>query len=111
MTPSRRWFTREGAELAGGALKENTAIEIDEADLQGEKWTPRDYNPHHARAMSSTCLTIRRMPRTEMNEPPKMMGCIVAWFRPEDWEELKSLCPPGDLHDTYEEWFENVQGG
>jgi hypothetical protein len=35
---------------------------------------------------------------------------IVAWFRPEDWEELKILCPDG-LHDTYEEWFENVQAG
>ena len=29
---------------------------------------------------------------------------IVAWFRPEDWEELKRLCPAGDLQDTYEEW-------
>jgi hypothetical protein len=36
---------------------------------------------------------------------------IVAWFRPEHWEELKILCPPDDLQDTYEEWFENVQGG
>jgi hypothetical protein len=36
---------------------------------------------------------------------------VVAWFRPEDWEELKALCLPGDLQDTYEEWFANVQGG
>jgi hypothetical protein len=40
-----------------------------------------------------------------------IMRHIVAWFRPEDWEELKALCPPGDLQDTYEEWFKNVQGG
>jgi hypothetical protein len=38
------------------------------------------------------------------------MRHTVAWFRPEDWEELKLLCP-GDLQDTYEEWYENVQGG
>lgn len=36
---------------------------------------------------------------------------IVAWFRPEHWDELKRLCPSGDLQDTYDEWFENVQGG
>ena len=39
------------------------------------------------------------------------MRHIIAWFRPEDWEELKLLCPPGDLQDTYKEWFENVQDG
>lgn len=42
---------------------------------------------------------------------PHPIRHIVAWFRPEDWEELKGLCPPGDLQDSYEEWFENVQGG
>ena len=36
---------------------------------------------------------------------------IVAWFRPEDWEEIKALCPRDDLQDTYEQWYENVQGG
>jgi hypothetical protein len=46
MTLSRRWFTREGAERAGGSIIENSAIDIDEADLQGELWTPRDYSPH-----------------------------------------------------------------
>ena len=40
-----------------------------------------------------------------------VMRYTLAWFRPEDWEELKALCPPGDLHNTYEEWFENVKGG
>jgi hypothetical protein len=40
-----------------------------------------------------------------------VMRHIVAWFRPEDWEELKAMCPPGDLQNTYAEWYENVQGG
>jgi hypothetical protein len=44
-----------------------------------------------------------------MNETP--IRHIVAWFRPEHWDELKSLCPPRDLQDTYEEWFENMQEG
>ena len=35
----------------------------------------------------------------------------MAWFRPEDWEEIKALCPPHDLQDTHEEWYANVQGG
>jgi|SRR5665213_627095 len=29
-----------------------------------------------------------------------------AWFRPEEWHELKLICP--DLHDTYEEWLTEV---
>ena len=44
-----------------------------------------------------------------MNETP--IRHIIAWFRPEDWKELKALCPPNDLQDTYEEWFENIQVG
>jgi hypothetical protein len=31
----------------------------------------------------------------------------LAWFRPEEWQELKRICP--DLQDTYEEWLANVQ--
>ena len=27
----------------------------------------------------------------------------VAWFRPDEWEDLKRICP--DLLDTYEEWL------
>jgi hypothetical protein len=42
---SRRWFTREGAERAKAEILESTAVEIEEADLNGERWTPRDYNP------------------------------------------------------------------
>jgi len=30
-----------------------------------------------------------------------------AWFRPEQWHELKRICP--DLDDTYEEWLANAQ--
>ena len=33
----------------------------------------------------------------------------VAWFRPEEWAELKRLCP--DLQETYEEWLANAQAG
>jgi hypothetical protein len=29
-----------------------------------------------------------------------------AWFRPEEWHELKRICP--DLDDTYEEWLAKV---
>jgi hypothetical protein len=35
----------------------------------------------------------------------------MAWFRSEDWEQIKALCPRGDLQDTYHHWYENVQGG
>jgi hypothetical protein len=42
-----------------------------------------------------------------MNQSPNFKH-IIAWFRPEDWEELKLYCP-GDLQDTYEEWYEDVQ--
>jgi hypothetical protein len=30
----------------------------------------------------------------------------LAWFRPEEWQELRRICP--DLHDTYEEWLVDV---
>ncbi len=36
---------------------------------------------------------------------------IIAWFHPSDWEELKQLCPPGDLQDTYDEWLQNAEAG
>jgi hypothetical protein len=39
------------------------------------------------------------------------MKIAVAWFRKEDWAELKQLCPPDDLQDTYEEWLANAQQG
>jgi hypothetical protein len=35
----------------------------------------------------------------------------VAWFRKEDWAEVKQLCAPDDLQDTYEEWLANAQKG
>ena len=38
-----------------------------------------------------------------------MSTITVAWFRPEEWSELKRLCP--DLHDTYEEWLTNAEAG
>jgi hypothetical protein len=39
------------------------------------------------------------------------MKIAVAWFRKEDWAELKELCAPGDLQDTYEEWLSDAQQG
>jgi hypothetical protein len=36
---------------------------------------------------------------------------VVAWFNRTDWEELKRLCPPGDLQDTYDEWVQNAEAG
>jgi hypothetical protein len=47
MTQSRRWFTRDGAERVNAFVVENSAIEINEGDLEaGEQWTARDFNPH-----------------------------------------------------------------
>jgi hypothetical protein len=46
MVRSRRWFTRKGAERAGGTLVEGTEVEIDDAHLEAGLWTQRDYNPH-----------------------------------------------------------------
>jgi hypothetical protein len=43
-----------------------------------------------------------------MNETP--VRYTVAWFRPEHWEELKALCP-GELQDTFEEWYANARAG
>jgi hypothetical protein len=42
---------------------------------------------------------------------PLRRHIVMAWFRSEDWEEIKTLCPRGDLQDTYHHWYENVQGG
>jgi hypothetical protein len=42
---------------------------------------------------------------------PLRRHIVMAWFRSEDWEEIKALCPRGDLQDTYHHWYENVQGG
>jgi hypothetical protein len=35
----------------------------------------------------------------------------VAWFDRDDWEEIKSLCPPGDLQDTHDEWLASARAG
>jgi hypothetical protein len=42
---------------------------------------------------------------------PLRRHIVMAWFRSEDWKEIKDLCPREDLQDTYEDWYENVQGG
>ena len=43
---SRRMATREGAEIMRGKVIDDTAVEIDESQLEpGEEWTPIDFNP------------------------------------------------------------------
>ena len=43
---SRRMATREGAEMMGGWVIEESAVEIESSQLEaGEQWTPRDFNP------------------------------------------------------------------
>jgi hypothetical protein len=33
----------------------------------------------------------------------------VAWFRTDEWRQIKRLCP--DLQDTYAEWLANAEAG
>jgi hypothetical protein len=42
-------------------------------------------------------------------ETPKSIKYAVAWFRTDDWHELKQLCP--DLQDTHDEWLANTRDG
>jgi len=43
---SRRMATHEGAGIMKGEIIEDSAVEIDESQLElGEKWTPRDFKP------------------------------------------------------------------
>jgi hypothetical protein len=50
MQRSRRWFTREGAQLAGGVVVERTVSVIDSSLLEdGQQWTVRDFNPRRRR--------------------------------------------------------------
>ena len=41
------------------------------------------------------------------NQP--VMKFSVSWFRPEEWPELKTICP--DLQDTHAEWLANTLDG
>jgi len=42
---SWRMATRRGAEVMQGQILENTAVEIDDSQLErGEEWTPRGFN-------------------------------------------------------------------
>jgi hypothetical protein len=44
---STRMATVEGAEIMGGHILKETAVEIDSSQLEsGEQWTPRGFNPH-----------------------------------------------------------------
>jgi hypothetical protein len=47
---SRRMATHVGAKIMHGEVMEESATEIDEADLEkGEPWTPRDFIPQALR--------------------------------------------------------------
>ena len=39
--------------------------------------------------------------------------CERFWTLPNrsDWAEIKALCAPNDLQDTYDEWLANVESG
>ena len=36
---------------------------------------------------------------------------VIAWFRKADWADIKKLCAPNDLQDSYEQWLADVQAG
>jgi hypothetical protein len=40
---------------------------------------------------------------------PSEIRFALAWFKPDEWPELKALCP--DLQDTYAEWLDNALAG
>jgi hypothetical protein len=43
---SRRWATREGAQIMGGMVLEHTAVQIDETELEnGNQWTALGFEP------------------------------------------------------------------
>ncbi|UFZ05417.1 hypothetical protein LQG66_03620 [Bradyrhizobium ontarionense] len=42
-----------------------------------------------------------------MTKEPSTIMIALAWYRPEEWEDIKQICP--DLHDTYEEWLASAQ--
>src|SRR4051812_39345755 len=40
-----------------------------------------------------------------MSKPPTRLAVGIAWYRPEDWELLRQLCPDRDkMHARYEDW-------
>jgi hypothetical protein len=43
---SRRMATRRGVEMMQGSIIEGSEVEIDDAHLNGEQWTERDFNPY-----------------------------------------------------------------
>jgi hypothetical protein len=40
-----------------------------------------------------------------MNQPDIVIA--VAWYKPEEWADLRRLCP--DLDDTYQEWLTGAE--
>jgi len=40
---------------------------------------------------------------------PLEIRFTVAWFKPDEWAELRTMCP--DLQETYAEWLANTLAG
>jgi hypothetical protein len=69
---------------------------IDRRPRLGASWFSRNHEP--GGFMSSA--------KTETGPTVKF---AVAWFRRDDWRDLKRLCP--DLEDTFGEWLANTKIG
>lgn len=44
-----------------------------------------------------------------MTDESNVSLVAVAWFRPEEWDQLKRVC--SGLQNTYEEWLANAEAG
>ncbi|WP_407157000.1 hypothetical protein [Bradyrhizobium sp. STM 3557] len=42
-----------------------------------------------------------------MVEQPDDSIIAVAWYKPEEWADIRRLCP--DLHGTYQEWLADAE--
>lgn len=51
---SRRWMTRRGAEIVNGVIFEDTAVEIDETELEnGNQWTTIGFDPNRMKGFQT----------------------------------------------------------
>jgi len=74
---SRRMATREGATIMKGEIIDNTAVEIDETQLEsGEKWTPIDFRPQDRRlALGKALGSLECQPLDEARRTGKNHDC------------------------------------
>jgi hypothetical protein len=62
---SGRWMTRQGAETMRGTVLEDTAVEIDDAELEhGKQWTEIDFQPQQdsSEKIPTFQTVVRRYP-------------------------------------------------